>query len=330
MSVHQESMAHSAHGHEELVVKDDISRDMVTLLLTALGGAIIGTLLTLFVLSAINGGTLRYGGGASRLDAVELGYVQLSENVHANTVNMQSQNEQFATDINSINDVVMGHSRSINQMAPMVARTSANSEQTSVLMSALEEAFGKASSVATGADLMVPEVGGSDAVDGGGDAADIGPMVALIDSTDVMNNLPSGMLTVLPFVDANGSGAMEIGEANEVGITASLIDAGGMTVATVESGDAGFNFRDVASGSYEFVIENGGAFESLVGQSMPIEMGADNGQLIYVGIMDEGVEPAASGDADDDHAEGGDHSAGDADDGDHGEDADHAEEDDGH
>jgi len=144
MSVHQESVsAHDAHAHEEMVVESELTSDMIKLFLTALGGAIIGTILTLLVLSMINGGTLRYGGGASRLDNVELAYEQLSANVHANTVNMQGQNGQFATDINAINEIVTGHSRSINQMAPLVARTSANSDQTSALMGALEEAFAK-------------------------------------------------------------------------------------------------------------------------------------------------------------------------------------------
>lgn len=324
MSVHQESMAaHKAHAHEEVHVENEISRDMITLFLTALIGGIMGTLFTVFVLSLINGGSLRYAGGAKTLDSVVEAHTVLQSNVGQMAENIALQNDQFATDVNTLNEIVTGHSRSINQMAPMVARTNANSRQTSVLMSALEEAFTKTSAVASGDDLMVADLSG----DG---AADAGPALTLVTSSVSASNLPVGRVTILPFVDADGSGVQDAGELNEVGITASLIDTGDMSAATVVSGGAGFNFHDIAAGSYKFVIENGGAFASLVGQSIPVELGAgdENGQLIYMGIVEPGVEPAAATESGDDADAGDDHAAGDgdaahADDDDHDEEAGH-------
>lgn len=335
MSVHQESVsAHDAHAHEEMVVESELTSDMIKLFLTALGGAIIGTILTLLVLSMINGGTLRYGGGASRLDNVELAYEQLSANVHANTVNMQGQNGQFATDINAINEIVTGHSRSINQMAPLVARTSANSDQTSALMGALEEAFAKSDAQTREDELTVSDGGSAEAGSAEEGAVDDGPMMALSERVGNGTSLPVGMVAILPFIDRDASGLMEPSEKNEAGITASLVGEDGTAVATIESGDAGFNFTNVEPGSYEFVIEDGGALGSLVGQVMPIEVSrdAEHGQLIYMGIAEEGaVEAAAAaaaaapagGDADSSDADSdSDHAAGDAD-AEHADDEDH-------
>lgn len=310
MSVHQESVsAHGAHAHEEVAVESEITSDMIKLLLTALGGAIIGTLLTLLILSTINGGTLRYGGGASRLDKVELAYEQLSANVGTNTDNMKSQNEQFATDISSINEIVTGHSRSINQMAPMVARTSANSDQSSALMSALEEAFAKSDAATRENELVVSEVGSAE--------ADDGPMMVFSRTEGNGNGLPVGMVAILPFVDENFSGLMDPGETNEAGITASLFE-GDEVVATLESSNAGLNFTDIEPGRYDFVIEDGGEFDSLAGQSMEIEVGRDDehGQLIYLGIAEDGAAEAAAAaaEAEASDADSGDnHAGGDAD-----------------
>ena len=322
MSVHQESFsAHSANAHEEVQVENEITPAMIIMLLTALGGAVLGTLLTLFVLSLINGGTLRYGGGASRLDGVELAYSQLSENVNINTLNMQGQTEQFATDINSINEIVTGHSRSINQMAPMVARTSANSDQTTRLMNALEDVFSTNRATTSADDLMVPAVGEEEVFD-------TGPMMSLAATVKQGNNIPTGMVAVLPFVDKDSSGVMDPGEVNELGITASLIDSAGMAVATMDSGDAGMNFTDIMPGNYELVIENGGNYDSLVGQTVPVEVDASDefGQLIFLGIAEEGTEPASAPEDEAvedevtaDEMTGEDHAAADAEEGDHAE-----------
>lgn len=71
-----------------------VSQDSLTMFLAAIGGAILGMLLTLLVLALINGGTLSYAG--DRIKQLEAHLQQVDENVGAVSANINIVSEQAA------------------------------------------------------------------------------------------------------------------------------------------------------------------------------------------------------------------------------------------
>src|SRR3954451_9939578 len=96
MSVHQESLdirpverTPEAPSEEYNAVRND----SLTMFGAAIGGAILGMLLTLLVLAVINGGTLSFSGG-ERLDVLEASVARIDENVGAVSQNVDMVAEQ--------------------------------------------------------------------------------------------------------------------------------------------------------------------------------------------------------------------------------------------
>ncbi len=71
-----------------------VSQDSLSMFLAAIGGAVLGMLLTLLVLALINGGTLSYAG--ARLAQMETRLQQVDENVGAVSANVNIVSEQAA------------------------------------------------------------------------------------------------------------------------------------------------------------------------------------------------------------------------------------------
>ncbi len=98
MSVQHESVG-MGKGSERAEVAPEleyraISQDSLSMFLAAIGGAVLGMLLTLLILALINGGTLSYAG--ARLETVETRLQQVDENVGAVSANMNIVSEQAA------------------------------------------------------------------------------------------------------------------------------------------------------------------------------------------------------------------------------------------
>lgn len=100
MSVHQESMGMSGKIEaEEAAPELEYSayrHDSLTMFGAAIGGAILGMLLTLLVLAIINGGTLSFTGG-DRLAVMNQTMTRIDENVGAVAHNVEIVAEQAAT-----------------------------------------------------------------------------------------------------------------------------------------------------------------------------------------------------------------------------------------
>ncbi len=94
MSVHSESLEMTttvesndqAEAAPELEYKS-VRNDSLSMFGAAIGGAILGMLLTLLVLAMINGGTLSFTGG-ERLDALEANVARINENVGSVSTNV--------------------------------------------------------------------------------------------------------------------------------------------------------------------------------------------------------------------------------------------------
>ncbi len=100
MSVHNESldMARPVERAQEPpeLEYNAVRNDSLTMFGAAIGGAILGMLLTLLILAVINGGTLSFSGG-ERLDVLEASVTRIDENVGAVSYNVDVVVEQART-----------------------------------------------------------------------------------------------------------------------------------------------------------------------------------------------------------------------------------------
>ncbi len=99
MSVHQESLdmnkkVESAHDAPELEYSA-YRHDSLSMFGAAIGGAVLGMLLTLLVLAIINGGTLSFTGG-ERLAVMSQTMTRIDENVGAVAYNVEVVAQQAA------------------------------------------------------------------------------------------------------------------------------------------------------------------------------------------------------------------------------------------
>jgi conjugal transfer/entry exclusion protein len=97
MSVHQKSLDISnSMEHKEAAPELEyraVSHDSLSMFLAAIGGAVLGMLLTLLVLAIINGGTLSFTGG-ERLTVFEEKLARVDKNVDSVSHNVDTVSEQ--------------------------------------------------------------------------------------------------------------------------------------------------------------------------------------------------------------------------------------------
>lgn len=98
MSVHNESLEmHKATEEAPSLEYRAVAHDSLSMFLAAIGGAVMGTLLTLLVLAIINNGSLNFSSTA-RLIAVEQTLTQVDRNVGTLSTNL----DVVASEINNI------------------------------------------------------------------------------------------------------------------------------------------------------------------------------------------------------------------------------------
>lgn len=90
-----------------------VGHDSLSMFLAALGGAILGVLLTLLILAIINGGTLTFGGDA-RMATLEQTISRVDENLGTLSVNVDT----LATELLAVRD---GLATTQNQLSSVVA-----------------------------------------------------------------------------------------------------------------------------------------------------------------------------------------------------------------
>lgn len=288
MSVHHESIK----GQGAAGVADEapeleyniVRQDSLAMFGAAVGGAILGMLLTLLVLAIVNNGSLRYSSG-ERLETVEQAFNALSENVNTNTANMNTLGEQFTSDLAALSSQ---REQELGEINSSLATLDVTRQQFDTFVGAISQAMSAMEEISTDGDAAAPAeeavpvlvVEAEPAVEANTAAA---PTV--VSSADV----PADELIVLPFLDANGNGQMDEGEANELGITASLLDESEHVVATLEATDAGIMFENLGAGAYQLVIEetNGMSLLSADQTTVTIAEDAAEGQIVYVPLAAE-------------------------------------------
>jgi len=129
-----------------------VRNDSLTMFGAAIGGAILGMLLTLLVLAVINGGTLSFSGG-ERLDILEASVTRIDENVGAVAYNVdmiaqqaQALQTQLVSIEGSLADQIAGANLDIEELQGAVDTLNRSTTQFTTFLSALDQALSEATS----------------------------------------------------------------------------------------------------------------------------------------------------------------------------------------
>lgn len=127
-----------------------VRNDSLTMFGAAIGGAILGMLLTLLVLAVINGGTLSFSGG-ERLDVLEASVARIDENVGAVSQNVDIIAEQARTIQTQLAQVESSTGEDIASLEGAVDSLNRTSAQFTTFLVALNDALSEASAAIEGA-----------------------------------------------------------------------------------------------------------------------------------------------------------------------------------
>ena len=144
MSVHQESLDMSRPVERvqqaPSLEYNAVRNDSLTMFGAAIGGAVLGMLLTLLVLAIINGGTLSFSGG-QRLELLEASVARIDENVGAVSYNVDlvaQQAQALQTQIATVGG-------DVTQLQTAVDSLNRSATQFTTFLTALDEALAEAS-----------------------------------------------------------------------------------------------------------------------------------------------------------------------------------------
>lgn len=147
MSVHQESleMARPVERVQEppSLEYNAVRNDSLTMFGAAIGGAVLGMLLTLLVLAVINGGTLSFSGG-ERLNLLEASVARIDENVGAVSYNVDlvaQQAQTLQTQVATLEGDLTGD---VAELRTAVDTLNRSASQFTVFLTALDEALSQA------------------------------------------------------------------------------------------------------------------------------------------------------------------------------------------
>jgi hypothetical protein len=146
MSVHQESLEITRPVEREKAPEleyNTVRNDSLTMFGAAIGGAVLGMLLTLLVLAVVNGGTLNFTGG-QRLTELEARYTRLDENVGAVSQNVDIVAQQARTLQAQVATVESGLGQDVATLETAVDELGRTSTQFTTFLTALESALAEA------------------------------------------------------------------------------------------------------------------------------------------------------------------------------------------
>ncbi len=299
MSVHQDSLDMSGPldpapieatqttegAQDEIVDVEDgsLRTDSLAMFGAAIGGAVLGMLLTLLILALINGGTLNFAGGVERMDAMEANMQRVNENVGAVSTNVDIVAQQSAAIQGNLDEVsAVLTAEMATQADEIVAINTAigildqTRTQFDIFVGAMAEALvTMEEAVGETADNAVAFAEETSAT-----AAQELPVPMVANSADV----PAQNVVVIVFADANGDGALDADETRLMGTTISLLNADGEPVTSVTGTDAGAQFEALEAGDYQLVVEDALGYELLSQPSalVSIDGGDTEGFVVYI------------------------------------------------
>jgi uncharacterized coiled-coil protein SlyX len=151
MSVHQESLEmpkpiERAEEAPELEYRA-VSHDSLSMFLAAIGGAILGMLLTLLILALINGGTLSFSGGErlsvfeTKLQAVDRNVDAVSHNVDAVSQQAAQLNDQLSSVETALRSEIATQGANVSTMGQAITELDKTRAQFNTFIGALSEAM---------------------------------------------------------------------------------------------------------------------------------------------------------------------------------------------
>lgn len=293
MSVHQESLdmpkpIERAEDAPELEYKA-VSHDSLSMFLAAIGGAILGMLLTLLILALINGGTLSFSGGErltvfeSKLQAVDSNVNAVSHNVDAVSQQALALQNQLGAVETALRSEISTQGANVANLSSAIGELDKTREQFNTFIGALGEAMAEMNAPAAApAQAAAPAV--EPAVVEAAPAETELPALAVENSADVA----AGALAVVLFVDANANGTLDEGEAKVEGATVAVTDSEGKALTGEQNADLGLLFSDLAAGDYQVAVEDaaGHTLLSAAQADVTVAEGASEGQILYVPVAE--------------------------------------------
>ncbi len=283
--------------------------------ISAISGAIIGVLATLLVLYILNGGTLRFTNPA-KLSAIEASLTRVDENVGAVNQNVETVAARLAamegeagvigqlqtslTDLDTaLNAAMSEQGTRLDGLDESVAALDVTRKNFDTFTAALASALSEMGTIAAPAAEPVNAVEAAPVAEAPAVDAAAAEAVAVPAETEaiaasvtsavaVHTDLAADAVQVMLFVDANGDGAMDEGEAALIGATVALTPAEGDPV-TVDSADTGALFEGLAAGEYTVSLESvpGYAVDGENSASVTVDIDAEAGQVVYFALAAE-------------------------------------------
>lgn len=276
MSVNQETL--NAHGGVMQPAKEApdleyslVHNDSITMFLAAIGGAILGMLLTLLVLAIANGGTISFG-SSERVGALESNVARINDNVGAVSSNIDIVAEQVGIVATTL-DTARGD---ITNTGETLQALDITRQQFDTFVGALSEAMTVMQAISGDGEAVAVEAAAVEAA-----AEIVTEVAAAMPFVESSADVAADAIAVLLFADANGNGVLDEGEALEAGIMATLLDAEGAEVASAETTDGGIMFEELPTGAYMVSIDG------MDGIAVAVDDHAAAGSVVFVPVAGE-------------------------------------------
>lgn len=280
---------------------DEVRTDSLIMFGAALGGAILGMLLTLLMLAIVNGGTLNFARSAEKVETLEATLARVNENVGAVSSNVDAvaaRTDALAGQLAAVEAATQAEltaqADDIADINDAVASLDTTRQQFDLFMGALSSALDDVSAVAEEDATDTPPAAEEEPV-----AEDVQeePEAAPDEgSTDVSTDLPlpsvqssadlgPNDVQVILFADANSDGMFDDDETSLVGINVSLLDPDGTPVAEGVTGDEGALFEELAAGEYDLVVDETLGYELLSQGNASLVVGeSGEGMVILIPV----------------------------------------------
>lgn len=278
----EESVMESHHTQQppELEFNMSESEESLTAYLSAIGGAVIGLLLTLLVLAIWNGGTLNFT-NTSKVDALDANMTRVDENLAAMSTDLETLGERLAalegeagalaqlrdslttfdSSLAALDQSLSDQGIHITELDLAVAELQVTRRNFDTFTSALIQVLAEMETNQTGA----------------------APIPMIVTSADVA----ADTVLVYLFVDANANSVMDGNEIEVAGTTIALTGPEGESVVAETSEDSGARFEELVSGEYTVSVEDALGYELVSASAVDVTINteAEAGQIVYYAVM---------------------------------------------
>lgn len=272
--------SHHTQQPPELEFNMSESEESLTAYLSAIGGAVIGLLLTLLVLAIWNGGTLNFT-NTSKVDALDANMTRVDENMAAMSTDLETLGERLAalegeagalaqlrdslttfdSSLAALDQSLSDQGIHITELDLAVAELQVTRRNFDTFTSALIQVLAEMETNQTGA----------------------APIPMIVTSEDVA----ADTVLVYLFVDANANSVMDGNEIEVAGTTIALTGPEGESVVAETSEDSGARFEELVSGEYTVSVEDALGYELVSASAVAVTINAEAeaGQIVYYAVM---------------------------------------------